>query len=503
MLKKQPKHLLRKSKLVMDIDSKSPPSSRPIQGGHANVVRQSHAQCRLWFLHQLNPEQAQHNLLFRLSLAGPALDAAKLQAAFAEIIRRHSVLRTCYRNSSSGPEQLVLTSVPFEILTQDLTELTPSQQTHRVEQLLHCELQTPFDLGNGPVIRGLLLHLGPDRQELIYTVHHIAFDGRSQEIFLIELAQLYEARTTEVLAPVPLQYGNFAAWEPSYLTSELSESTLAFWSDYLARMPTLIDFVGRTRAEGPTRPAHHRFIVSPELAVRLKAAAKSRGQTSFTTLIALFSVWIQYLSGHNRFLIGTDVHGRDFPELADVIGFFINQLVIKCDLSGDPTLGELLQRSHVHTSDALAHRQLPFDMLVAALAPQREHNRTPFFQVKLNYQRYQFPVDRLGEARIVQTQILQDMAGFDLVLDLTHGPTGIEAILEYDRQLFSTEEIERLSSLWLDLISHCETVLDHPLSRLHEMLQQWENTHLQHQQLQHQQRNRARLMAARKRIPIS
>lgn len=487
----------------MDIDSKPHPISRPVPTDHTNVVQQSHAQRRLWFLFQLNPEQALHNLLFRLSLVGPALDASRLQAVFGEIIKRHSVLRTCYRNSASGPEQLVLTSVPIEILAQDLTELTPAQQTQRVEQLLHRELQKPFDLGNGPVMRGLLLSLGSDRQELIYTVHHIAFDGRSQEIFLVELAQLYGARTTDVLAPVALQYGDFAAWEPNYLIPELAESKLAFWRSYLAGMPTLLDFTGRARSEGAARPAQHQFVVPPLLANRLKIAAKSRGQTSFTTLVALFSVWVHYLCGRDRFLIGTDVHGRDLPELADIMGFFINQLVIKCDLSGDPTVAELLQRSHTHTSDALAQRQLPFDTLVAALAPQREPGRTPFFQVKLNYQRYQFPVDRLGGAQIVRTQILQELAGFDLVLDLTHGPTGIEASLEYDRQLFSTEEIERLASLWLDLISHCETVLDQPLSRLRQLLQQWENTQLQHQQQQHHQRNRARLVAARKRSQSS
>lgn len=472
------------------------PPLLPLVDSRSSGIRQSHAQRRLWFLNQMAPESARQNLVFRMSLTGPRLEANRLAPALGAVVQRHSVLRTRYRDTAEGQEQWIDDTAEVTLRVEDLRPLAHDQRQQALDRILEQEQGTPFDLTRGPVLRARLVDLAADRQELIYTVHHIAFDGRSNEIFLNELAKLYAG---EELPPVARQYADFAAWEPSYLSAERIKPALAFWRRHLADVPVELEFDGRPSPQGPVRAARHHFVVAPSLARRLRAAAKGRRHTLFTALLTLFGLWVNHLSGRDRFLVGTDVHGRNLPELADIMGFFVDQLTLKCDLSDDPhrpvTLADLLARTQASMAAARAHRELPFVTLVSALAPPRRPDRTPFFQVKLNYQRYRFPIDGIGEARLTDTRILQDMAGFDLVLDLTHGPTGIEASLEYDRQRFSAQEIERLAPLWLELVERFESLLDQPLPRIHRQLCEWENAHLQRQQQALLRHNRSRLTA--------
>lgn len=489
------------------------PPLMPLADGNTQPVRQSYAQRRLWFLYQMAPEIAQHNIVIRLSLTGEPLCQVTLSSALAQIVHRHSVFRTRYRSTTEGQEQWITPHIDVALKYQDLSNLTPQRQAEILARVLTDEQQTVFDLYGGSVMQALLITLAADRQELIITVHHIAFDGRSVTLFVRDLAQLFAEDTVDQLPSVTLQYRDFAAWEPNYLTPTLIDNEIAYWRKYLVDMPMLMEFERHPRREGPLRGARHHFLMPAEKVDCFRAAANIHGHTLFTTLIGLFGICLHHFSGRNRFLIGTDVHGRDLPELADIMGFFVNQLVIKCDFSNgergesepedNTTLAALLERAHTHTVTALKHRTLPFDVLVSALAPPRQAERMPLFQVKLNYQRYQFPVDRIGEARIAQTQIIQDMTGFDLVLDLTHGPTGIEACLEYDEQRFSKAEIERFATLWMALFEQCEYLRNETYSHVRQQLQRWEDAHLIEQQQTHHQNNRARLLAtARKtRIP--
>lgn len=477
----------------------------PLADRNTQPVRQSYAQRRLWFLYQMAPDIAQHNLMLRLTLAGQPLCRERLSSVLAKIVQRHSVFRTCYRSTTEHQEQWVTPCDKVALKYQDITKLAPQIQVETLTRISSDEQKTVFDLCNGRVMQALLATLAADRQELFITVHHIAFDGRSITLFMRELAQLYAAETSDPLPPVALQYRDFAAWEPHYLTAVRIDAEIAFWRDYLLDTPMLMEFDRHPRHEGSLQAARYHFFMPATTVDGVRAAAKSHCQTLFTTLVGLFGVCMQHLSGRNRFLIGTDVHGRDVPELADIMGFFVNQLAIKCDFSNgeldkresdiDPTFGTLLERAHTHAVAALAHRALPFDVLVSALAPPRQAERMPLFQVKLNYQRYQFPVDRIGETRITQTQIVQDMTGLDLVLDLTHGSAGIDACLEYDEQRFSKPEIERFASLWLTLFEQCELLREKPFSHIREQMQRWEDSLLNEQQQAHHLNNRAQLLA--------
>lgn len=469
------------------------PAPRPLSEADARCVRQSFAQSRLWFLHQLEPGRAQHNILVRMVLQGPALQAERLKHALDALCLRHPVLRACYRTAESGPEQCQAERQSITLEQHDLKGLSTEDRNHALQGLLHTQQNTPFDLENGPMMRACLLDLDVAAQELIIVIHHIAFDGRSGEILLQDLAHYYT--TQEPGAPVPgsLQYADFAAWEPLYITPQRIESEIAFWRDHLAGMPLQLEFARRVRSEGPALGGRYAFVIPAARVERLKQTSRRLRLPLFVTLTGLFQAWLHYLSGQHRFLIGTDVHGRDLPALQDIFGFFVNQLTLKCELDDDLSLGELLARTRQTIREAHAHRQLPFDLLVSQLAPQRKTDRSPLFQAKFNYQRDRFNIDGLGEARLVHTQVIQDLAGFDLVLDLMHRNTSIEATLEYDRRLFSADEIERFASFWQSLLDQVDDLLERSIGELRARLRGWDETYLQQQQHTHHDQGRARL----------
>lgn len=469
------------------------PPLRPLSEPAAQCVRQSFAQSRLWFLHQLEPARAQHNILIRMVLNGPKLDTRRLKHALDALCIRHPVLRACYRTTQAGSEQWLASRQSIEVNTRDLQHLQTDAQLHVIDRLLQDEQNRPFDLASGPVMRACLLELGEDEQELIIVIHHIAFDGRSGEILLQDLANYYATQEPGALLPGRLQYADFAVWEPGYVTAELIEAETAFWRDHLAGMPLQLEFAKRPRPDGGTQGGRHQFMIPPPQVEHLKRASRAQRLPLFVMLAGLFQLWLHYLSGQRRFLIGTDVHGRDLPELQDIFGFFVNQLTLKCELEDELPLGELLVRTRQTIRQAHAHRQLPFDLLVSQLAPQREAGRSPLFQTKFNYQRDRFSIDTLGDARIVRTQVIQDLAGFDLVLDLMHRHDSIEATLEYDRGLFSPDEIERFAHLWQRLLGALDTLLELPISMLRERLQNWDDAHLQQQQHTLNNQGRARL----------
>lgn len=471
----------------------------PLNESSAQCVRQSFAQSRLWFLYQLAPDRAQHNILIRLVLDGPKLDASRLKHALDALCHRHPILRACYRTTQAGPEQWLATRQSIEVKTHDLGNLPADERSRTIDRLLHDEQNTPFDLESGPVMRARLIDLGSGEQELIIVIHHIAFDGRSGEILLQDLAHFYA--TQEAGAPLPgrLQYADFAAWEPGYVTAELIEAETTFWRDHLVGMPLQLDFAKRPRPTGPPQGGRHHFVIRPELVEQLKQAARTQRLPLFVMLTGLFELWIHYLSGQRRFLIGTDVHGRDLPALQDIFGFFVNQLTLKCELEDGMSLGELLIRTRQAIRLAHAHRQLPFDLLVSQLAPQRQADRSPLFQAKFNYQRDRFSIEALGDAKLVRTQVIQDLAGFDLVLDLMHRHDSIEATLEYDRRLFSPDEIKRFAHLWQSLLRQVDALLELPVGTLRERLQSWDDAHLQQQQHALNDQGRARLGNTRRR----
>ncbi|MBT2339589.1 MULTISPECIES: condensation domain-containing protein [Pseudomonas] len=418
--------------------------------------RQSFAQRRLWFLRQLNPEDTRHNLVLHLGLQGP-LDVEGLAERLNSLVHRHSVLRTVYRDGVDGPQQQVLPATPVPLNWHGQTE----QQALR--DCLASEHATPVDLVNGPLLRAQLLSRD-EQHDLLLTLHHIAFDGRSAQVLLAELAG---SASTEW----PVQYLDFAQWEAAHWSEQRIATEQAFWREHLMGMPQTLELGGSGQA-----PGEHslNFSMPQAICEQLAALARERGMTLFMLLLASYQLVLKQLGGQQRFLLGTDVSGRPRAEHSDVIGFFVNQLTLRCDLHGEPTLAAFLERVRDEARLAYAHQGLPFDLVVSALAPQRLPGHSPLFQVKLNYQPSRVTPTTIAGAHLQTLEVAQAPGDFHLVLDLVHGAEGLDATLKYRGEYFDQDRAVRLQHLWIRLLEEARLLLGEPLPALAARIDAWD-----------------------------
>lgn len=459
-------------------------------------TRQSHAQRRLWFLNRLDPHSCEHNIAIRISLRG-ALDVDALERSLSEVAKRHPALHTAYRDSTDGPLQVSAPAALAPLQRLDISAQAPDMLSLLIEQ----ELRTPFDLGAAAVFRATLATCAPQRHELLIGVHHIAFDGRSAEIFLADLDRLYTAYSTgetPPAAPRTLAYADFAQWERERLTGTLVDTQLRFWRDYLKDVPHTLSLPAHGGASGESDP--HTFKLPALCVARLEHYCRAQNTTLFTGLLTLFAVCLHSWSGQTRFLVGTDAAGRAHPQLDDVIGFFVNQLPLRCDLDGNPTLADLLARIAADARRAYAHQDLPFDVLVGAVAPERSGRETPLFQVKLNWQPDRAGATALGAVAISDIAQFQHGGAFDLVLDLTHGANGVTASLKYQSTRFDQHAIGRFVQLWTGLIDDFANLLPQPLQVLGQQLRERDGALRLELQQQQAAGSRASLGMARRRV---
>lgn len=462
--------------------------------------RLSHAQRRLWFLNRLDPRSCEHNIAVCISLHG-ALDRAALERALADLTLRHPVLRTAYRDGHEHPLQQLSQCPTAHAAWVDLGDADCAHSTARLAEVVELERSTPFDLSAGEVLRSTLVRLAPDRHALILGVHHIAFDGRSAEIVLSDLDRLYAAHSGASAAdmgPAPLGYADFAEWEARRMDSGLVEGGLHFWRGFLQDMPhalALPRLPGNTAGGG-----QHGAQLSAAAVARLEQTCRAHGSTVFMGLLTLFAACLHHLSGQERFIVGTDVAGRSHPQLDDVVGFFVNQLPLRCDLTGDPSLAKLLARLAADAQLAYAHQELPFDLLVSALAPERRAAQAPLFQVKLNWQPDRAHCDAIGPLRVDAISHHQAGGAFDLVVDLTHSAHGVNASVKYRQACFDQHAIERLLQLWCGLIDDHQALLAQPLSALSAHLRRRDNALRLALQQQQTAAGRALLGVSRRRL---
>lgn len=456
--------------------------------GQASQGRQSFAQSRLWFLRQLNPDDTRHNLVLHLRLQGP-LDVETLAGRLNRLVERHSVLRTVYRDAVAGPQQQVLPATAVALAHHDLREQSEAQQQQALDDCLANEHATPVDLQAGPVLRAQLLSRAAQQHDLLLTLHHIAFDGRSAQVLLAELAG-----TTS--AALPAQYLDFAQWEAHYWSEQRIASEQTFWREHLTDFPQTLDL----GAGGPVHGEHSlNFRIAQADCEPLAALARERGMTLFMLLLACYQLVLRQLSGQSRFLLGTDVSGRPLAEHNEVIGFFVNQLTLRCDLHGEPTLARFLEQVHDEARLAYAHQGLPFDMVVSALSPQRRPGHSPLFQVKLNYQPSRVTPTDIAGAHLSALDVAQAPGDFQLVLDLVHGPDGLDAILKYRGEYFDQDRALRLQHLWTCLLDQVRNLLDEPLPALAERIDSWDRTFLRERQQSQALAGRSQMMQTKRR----
>ncbi|HEX5883405.1 MAG TPA: amino acid adenylation domain-containing protein, partial [Pyrinomonadaceae bacterium] len=416
----------------------------------------SFAQQRLWFLHQLEPHSPVYNVHLSLLLRGP-LDIPAFKQTVSEIIRRHEVLRTIFVTREGEPFQIV-TSPPQVLSIIDLRHLYEQERQAEARRLATEDSRRPFDLAEGPLFRMMLMMLSEDEHIVALTMHHIVSDGWSMGLLMKEMTTLYESFSRNEASPLPelsLQYADFASWQREWLQGEVLDTQLTYWEKKLAAAPAALELpTDRPRPATQTyRGATLALAFPRSLSDSLKELSEAEGATLFMTLLAAFNILLHRYTNQDDILVGTDVANRNRREIEPLFGFFINQLVLRTDLSGDPTFRELLGRVRETSLEAYAHQDLPFEKLVEALQPERHLNRSPLFQTKLVLQNFPTGIWDIQGLTLRPLQIESNTSTFDLTLAMSDEGDFLSGLLQYSTELFDESTIGRM-------IEHYETLLE-------------------------------------------
>jgi amino acid adenylation domain-containing protein len=407
----------------------------PLRPAHREMAPLSFAQERLWFLDRLEPGSAAYNIPAAVHLEGP-LDPARLAAALGSVLARHEALRSRFPEIDGRPVQIVepARSVPLPVV--DLSAL--SLREAEAERLIKEEARRPFDLERGPLLRALLLRLDEADHVAVLTQHHIASDGWSRTVLLRDLTASYRG---EPLTALPVQYGDFAVWQREWLTDDTRETRLGWWREALAGLPPRLDLpTDRPRpAVADSRGAAVPVALSSGRS--LAALARREGVSLFMVVLAAFESLLGRYTGRDDVAVGVPLAGRDREEIEDLIGFFVNPVVLRLDLSGSPTFRELLARAREATLGAWANQDLPFELLVEALAPRRDPGQTPLFQVALAFQNTPRTAFDLPGLALSPLPAATGTSKFDLTLALEEDLSGA---LEYRTSLFDEPTVLRL-----------------------------------------------------------
>lgn len=409
----------------------------------------SFAQQRLWFLEQLAPNNPQYNIPAALRLSG-RLDVDALCRSLNAIVQRHEVLRGRFIPENGRPVQIVAPGMNLPLPILDLRGLARAARYEQAVRLATEEARRPFSLAEGPLIRAGLIRMDEDEHIALLTMHHIVSDGWSVTVLTRELSLFYTALVKgdpAMLPDLPVQYPDFAWWQRNRLQGESIDRPLEFWRERFNGAPSVLNLpTDRPRpAMESYRGASLSFDLPPSLAGRLKGLARDHDATLFMVLLAAFRVLLHRYTGQAEICIGTPVANRERAEVQGLIGLFANTLVMRNDIVDDPTFSELLHRERSAAIDALAHQELPFEMLVERLRPQRSLSFSPIFQVMFVLQ--EDPVRRL-ELPGLRCRLLEIEAGsskFDLTLFVTVEQDRLEGSIEYNRDLFDSGTIGRMA----------------------------------------------------------
>ncbi|MEH2221574.1 non-ribosomal peptide synthase/polyketide synthase [Nostoc sp.] len=438
----------------------------------------SYAQQRLWFLDQLNPNSAFYNLLIALRLVG-TLNVATLEQSLIEILHRHEALRTNFAIVDGKPTQIIQTQTNWTVSVVDLQHLTTlalsevevSEQKRASQQLAQQQAIQPFELATQPLVRATLVVLNETEHLLLVCMHHIVSDGWSMGVFVQELAALYNAYShgqPTPLEPLPIQYADFALWQRQWFQGDVLQSQLSYWQKQLKDAPALLSLpTDRPRPSVQTfAGAYQHFALSEELTTKLTKLSQQQGCTLFMTLLAAYDTLLYRYTGVADILIGSPIANRNRGEIEALIGFFVNTLVMRTDLSGNPSFSELLTRVREMALGAYAHQDLPFEMLVEALQPERNLSHTPLFQVMFVLQNV--PMSQVDLTGLTVNPLLVESATakFDLTLAMENTAAGLAGVLEYNTDLFDSSTIERMADHFVTLL---EAIVANPQQRISQL----------------------------------
>ncbi|WP_437592077.1 amino acid adenylation domain-containing protein [Sorangium sp. So ce1000] len=429
----------------------------------------SSAQRRLWFLARLDPSSPVYNEPATLHIKG-ALDVEALERSLNEIIRRHEAWRTTFGVEGGEPVQIIHPEATVELPVMDLAGLAPDEREAEARRIALRDALRPFDLVVGPMVRGVLVKMSGDEHRLYLTLHHIVADAVSvYSVFLPELSALYSAFSTgrpPTLPALPVQVADHAVWEQQWLRGSGLEAQLAWWKRELGgELPVLELPTDRPRQKvQSSRGSRHLIAISSDLTRALKALGQREGATLFMTLLAAFNILLCRTSGQEDIIVGTVTASRSRPEIENLIGFFLNTIVLRTNLRGDPTFRELLARVADASLNAYSNQEVPFDRLVEELQPSRAPGQNPLFQVAFVLEPL-MPTLATGWS-VSQLEVDTLTAKFELTLELDERPEGLIGRFEYRSDLFDASTIARMADHFGVLL---EGIVADPDRRLSEL----------------------------------
>lgn len=432
------------------------------------VFPTSFAQQRLWFLDQLEPGNSTYNIAQAFRLSG-RLQPEALERSLNEIVRRHETLHTTFVEIEGEPMQIIGAPSHQPLNVINLLGIPAGERESEAGRLLEAEAHRPFDLAKGPLFRAVLFRLDEEENILLFVMHHIVSDGWSMSVLYRELSALYEAfcrGKVASLPELPIQYADFAVWQREYLAGGIIEAELEYWKKQLAGMPRGLTFPG-----DPDRPpvlsrqaARQSFSLSKILSDALRALGRQGEATHFMTLLAAFYVWLRRYTGQEDIVIGSPVAGRNRAEIEGLIGFFVNTLLLRADLSGDITFRELLSQVRTVSLEALTNQNVPYEKLVAAL-PRRSARQDALVQAAFAFQTGTAPL-RLSGLTTRRMNIKPGAAKLELTLFMWDEAEGLAGALEYDTGLFNDRAATAMIEDFHKLL---EAIVAGPERRLSEL----------------------------------
>lgn len=465
------------------------------------VFPASFAQQRLWFLDQLIPGNAIYNVPTVIRLTG-SLKLAALEQTFNEIVRRHETLRTTFIVLDGQPLQAIAPSLTIPIAVLNLQQLPANEQEVKAKCIITAEIEHPFDLSSGPLLRVILLVLSDTEHILLLNMHHIICDDWSMGVLIRELGTLYAAFAQNQPSPLlelPLQYADFAHWQREWLQKEVLQTQLAYWREQLNGISILHLPTDKPRPAIQSYQGATQFLELPlKLIDGLEKLSQQEGVTLFMTLVAAFKTLLYRYTHQEDITLGSPIANRNRSEIEGIIGFFVNSLVLRSNLSGNPTFRELLGRVREVTLGAYSHQDLPFEKLVEELHPERNLSHHPLFQLVFGFQNA--PMSALELPGLVPSFMNIDLkkTRFDLELHLWkcsedfrslwggnwEYSEGLRGVMVYNTDLFDKTTISRMLKHFKTLLSGIvanpeQRIANLPLLsevELHQILVEWNNT---------------------------
>jgi acyl carrier protein len=427
----------------------------------------SFAQQRLWILNQLEQGKATYNVPAAMRLTGE-LNLPALHQSLTEIVRRHEVLRTAFAEVDDRPVQKVVKTTELRLKLIDLQMVDPDRREQQVLRLAEAEADRPFDLTQPPLLRVTLVRLGTQEQVVLFTMHHIVCDAWSIALLMNEVMRLYDVYSRgnpSPLAELAIQYGDYAVWQRQWLEGEALDEKLTAWERQFGDTPPLLELPidDGCKASLPARAARQKLVLSRELTRELRTLSQRENATLFMTMLAAFECLLHRYSGQVDMVVGTGVANRNRGEIEELIGFFINMLVVRTDLSGNPTFKQLLARVRRATLAAYMFEDLPFEKLVETIQPDRNVAATSLLKLAFWHQSVPMTPLSLEGLTFTPLELNNEMIYFDLMAEIVEGEEGFIIRLSYNTDQFKPETIAQLLTNYEALL---QSVVEQPECRL-------------------------------------